>query len=956
MPPRSFVYDTTSDQCYLPFEQGLSDVGIGILILLGILIISGIVLQFLLRRAKTLSLEAKIGKKTGAELVADVESFLLGTESITSSYASSKEAIWHGLTNWYLRQMRHWEGDDRVDGTRYNLCWGLGQKFIVGIGLPLFYNFQWMIFVSAMLSAGTLYLIDVYSGLETLIEEMEQDAEYRHHTHKSPAFRLYAESMFYGLGFLYCTLVLVSQVHARMQRSFSKWFDITNSTMNDYTLELRGVPVSMVHEEDLRHLVERNLQCAGQVVGVSIAYDLAQPEVQNTIWKLYEHAIVQSDVEFFNLGQTDMKDLKDPIAVAKATRNRDFTLMGFGYSPNLAFGDQLDKQADEKMFKTLWDCQPRKLRGSGRAYIVFKSKSSLDATSMRFNGFWATEVMTATTDGEVAALRAAFGPTCTALPIQALQDASERLMEDASDRLLHTDRASEQDPLLVQQRPFAALNRRVYISEDELEEGTKVMEPHSIEKGVPFTVERFISMKDGSFLEPTNNLWFNFGVPEPVQQKKYIEAVIITLAVFLVIILVVYLPLFYFMSEPWGKAPGGPGPVASQVQGILLAIAGNILGFANWQGISRIGIIRKSEQDMSFLMFSLVTGFFNTVFFLGGDMYSMIADDFGFGNMTGNGENVPAVVLQEVALYEKFVSTLMPGWLFSGVLIGKLMGWIMPLLQNYLLCQVVFNARCLPRRLNSILCTIIPGNPSVHGLTARAAETVFSPPEVALAWEYGQYIVTPTVCFCVLFGLGADSWKVFAYLSSWVIFMYLLHRFPSLTLSKKAMQGRRLQVLANQLWGIPVATVLAAASFWGVRAEKLGRADYSQSYWIVACVFLVGLFLHQLLLPEDLSSQAFDLHDTKYQETKSKMGCTWFNTNPVNVLKARHYKAAFVSPESQKKHIPLLCNPSEDLLSTVPFEYGKEYLLRLIDHKDQESSSVTLPSAARPFYNSWFSH
>lgn len=42
-------------------------------------------------------------------------------------------------------------------------------------------------------------------------------------------------------------------------------------------------------------------------------------------------------------------------------------------------------------------------------------------------------------------------------------------------------------------------------------------------------------------------------------------------------------------------------------------------------------------------------------------------------------------------------------------------------------------------------------------------------PEAALAWEYNAYIVSPCVCYCVLFVMSPRSWRVFEMLTWWAL-------------------------------------------------------------------------------------------------------------------------------------------------------------------------------------------
>lgn len=146
--------------------------------------------------------------------------------------------------------------------------------------------------------------------------------------------------------------------------------------------------------------------------------------------------------------------------------------------------------------------------------------------------------------------------------------------------------------------------------------------------------------------------------------------------------------------------------------------------------------------------------------------------------------------------------------------------------------------------------------------------------------------------------------------------MIVLHRFVTLVISKKNTTGYKVDDLAIKLWGVVPATVLAAFGFWGVRCNMLGDNKVMTSYWIILFLFLLGLTLHRLsieILSERLSS-SMDLRDHTYEETFNKLLYSWFNTNPVHVLKSCY------CPEA-------LGEQMEATIAPVPFEFGKAYLV-----------------------------
>lgn len=78
--------------------------------------------------------------------------------------------------------------------------------------------------------------------------------------------------------------------------------------------------------------------------------------------------------------------------------------------------------------------------------------------------------------------------------------------------------------------------------------------------------------------------------------------------------------------------------------------------------------------------------------------------------------------------------------------------------------------------------------------------------------------------------------------------------------------------------------------------------------------FMLYLFVLQQILGEETDEQRFqnDFQDVHVEEVKKQMLYTWFNTNPIHVLKS----------SLKTTSIPA------EILSPIPYIYGKEFLLK----------------------------
>jgi len=897
--PRSFVMNKEG-KCVLPAEIWLKNTGWYLLFGIFVLIVLAIILHGFVVRvigAKTFNKISDAMKESVSEKVSLLVGPMASSEEKTEMVSRSKEAITHGLTSWAQRQMHEWRSGSPE---RFDYRTNLSKTFVVGVGLPLMYGFKALVGLSAAITAVVLLIVQNLSGLRPVLMKFDEEQHSCHLTHLCrpkhvEELAAYAEYMFYACGGLYFVLLALAIWYSSFQRKFKRDFETANSTMSDYTLEIAGLSKKHIDETKLMRCVEKHLLCPGQLLGVSIAYDL-RGELNGQVFDMLERRFINEDVRFHREGS-------------------DLAQAGWGYEDHLARAEHLDEDADARLFQQMWDEQ--KFKGSGSAFVVFKSKSQADAVRMKFTGLWMEDTITPQTEAEVLLLQKTLGRSGHDVPLEVLED-------------LTVPRETKEDH--CHKKQFARLSAMCVVDDEWLQEGTKFYDTDSIAVGKPVKIERLVQVTN-EVLEPTSTLWWNFGMRENDRHKKYFKTVLVIAVTFLVLVGVLYLPLFYYLATPMAQAGGSPGFMASQVQGILLGIAGNVLGITTWNSVCSLGHVKKPNQDIHFVRFSTFTNFFNTFFFLFGGLYYYVSHGFNTIDMTVHGHNTSTDIVSEWSLFQAYYNFLMPGWLFSGVLMGRVMGTVMPVLQNYLLVSVVFRMKCLPACLNELLVKFIPWNPKPDWLTARYAEHIFEPPEVALAWEYGQYIVTPTVCFMALFMMGPSSWQVFAILTLWVLFMYVMHRM-TLHISKKQMAGSYLEEWAERAWAIPLATILSACGFWGVRCEKLGQPGHRASYWTAFFLFVCGMLLHWAMLRwfGNYDEICFDSYDATYEDVKQALTYTWFNTNPVHVLKSNFY------PEKMG---------DAAIVEKIPFEYGKEYLFLMEGTSNSGKQDIELKKPQR---------
>lgn len=843
----SFGFELASGKCELPLENGIDCVAKYVVIIVVVAIVVGVgmkrlIVKFIAEdKSRFEAITSRIG--LSKDLVADeLGESIFGTEVTTLS----NEAIMTGIKHWRYALMMDWteykgaaptqskftynalvEGVQRLRPRFYPPCQDLHHHDIVGVALPLFNDFNVLVMCSAACALAVTWLASVRSGLSAVVAELSQiradggadDA--RMLETLGTAVLQYAETMWYGLGFLYVLLLFMALAHAIWANVFAKRFNALNSTMSDYVLQLTSVPPSLTSEKELQEILESSFGVP--IVGVSIGYDLSAPNVADKIYQMSERLLVRRDYSF----DSSKVDQLDPG-------------MSFGYDKKLAAPEvENSEKADMEEFRSLFNGTD--IKGSGSAFVVFHSKADVG----------------------------------------------------------------------------------------------KAYEAHRI-----FLVEGNEVEARTIASEPTSVLWSNFGVLRATRMLSLVKANFIVVLTFVLLYICVYRPLNRYVMRPYAMVGSAPKAVTQQTLGIIFAIVGNLLGAVLWQSCSGVGYYKREDLDKLLLNFSVLTTFFNVVYANFNYLHRKCLGGFNATPLTG-GAGLDAV-LAESDVSEAFYFLMFPGFLFTGPLTGQIVGNVLPIVQNFLLFKLLFVWRCLPTSFARMVALAV-GSPDVtKGLSARTAEQAFQPHELGLAWDYANYIVNPSACFLTLFVLSDTMWMLFLVTVIWAVFTSFTYRYMVLPLSKKQVfPSSSLEERAEFWWGIPVSIIAAAWAFWGVRLGRLGSFDAPVigEWWPVLASFLLSLLAYWTVIFKLDRRRAIEIYavsalasaahlqekDEPYEDVASRLLYTWFNTNPVHVLKS-HYR-----PEDLKEVTPL-----------APFYYGKEYLVlqqRAEAEKDAEKDA-----------------
>lgn len=797
---------------------------------------------------------------------------------------------------------------------RYGVLADVHRRFIVGVGLPLYYNFYLLPLTSGVVAVAIMQWVGSKSRLHEMLNKSDA-AEFDF------GIVEHAQRVWYGITALLIFMIVYAWCHTFVQKLVIKRFDKENSTMADYTLHLSGLLPEMTSELKLMEHCQAHFQT--EVVGISIAYDLcSDPSLQGEVYDMAERSVIYADVALHDAMPCNLKAGTYLDVLGSVRKVAGLGLPSkVGYPKELAGDSDFPTVPDSVAWRKIQDSS--RLKCSGDAWVVFPFKSTCDKVRGTIKGFWIDAEITICTQAEADAMIKALVPH-TAMRANPL--GFEALSEIWPSMIAQVVHATSIDGMNL------PLGTRVHLVKGQTD----------FRVGQKVAIECRISVQECT-QEPLAACWYNQGKNDGDMMKALWYTFFLVTVTFLLIAGLVYFPYAKYILLPFAMVGARPGPATGQIMGFLLGIANQILGAVMGIHLWGAGLKSKNSLDMTMLVFATLTGYWNTIFSLSVGLYPM-REGFGATDVSESMSHSvvlsanhtlaakQASLLKELELSDLLYTTLVPGWLFSGFIIGNIVGYIVPFIQNGLLMRIVYSCRCAPYWLNKILTLIIPYQPEPGRLTARKAEFIFQPSGLGLAWDYTSLIITPSICFMMffLFTETKQLQMLFLIMVGWVSFMYLYHRFVHLRFQKKDIHANAaLDDVARYVWGLPIAVVAGAMACCNAR---LGNA----THWGILGNSLLALVVYWggLIAVGPLTDINTIEEDQSYNAAQQGLLYSWFNCNPVHVLKSRY--GDFL-PRAPKPDEPMRLGrwwykPSKVWGAThsVPlakqlFSYGKEY-------------------------------
>uniref|UniRef100_A0A7S2MW23 C2 domain-containing protein n=1 Tax=Zooxanthella nutricula TaxID=1333877 RepID=A0A7S2MW23_9DINO len=400
------------------------------------------------------------------------------------------------------------------------------------------------------------------------------------------------------------------------------------------------------------------------------------------------------------------------------------------------------------------------------------------------------------------------------------------------------------------------------------------------------------------FTEPPSVNWWHLSVTPGERNTRIAWAAFKILAIIAAVQVLIVMPFAYYIVWPYSVTGSSANGAKMQIAGVIL---GNVNMFVSLQIFFTsygLGFHRKTGMDTMIICANTGLVMVNTFFNLGTTALMVFSQQnegqFGLSTLLSI-ESLVAIGVEN-SLASNIYKTLVPGTFFVGYMMCIVMAGVVPFVWNTILMKTIYVWRCLPDSMLNTLKVFLPWAPeSLERYPFRRAERGFEPMEIGISWDYTASIVNPTVCFTMLFFVSHYVWHTFLMMFLWTCFYYCFCRYQHLRFCKACYYTSNcLDTTVNFLWGVPLSVVAAAWCAWGLRSGQLAAgATVEQKFALVAASFFgsAGLWVlaYRGLLDPYRQRDAEELKDATFDTVKADTLYTWFNCNPVYVLKSEYY-------------------------------------------------------------------
>jgi len=433
--------------------------------------------------------------------------------------------------------------------------------------------------------------------------------------------------------------------------------------------------------------------------------------------------------------------------------------------------------------------------------------------------------------------------------------------------------------------------------------------------------------------EPPCINWWHMGISPAERDRNVVLGLAKILAMIAAVQGLVVYPFVKYFLWPYSSVGSHASGMSMSILGIVIGNLNMVIGIQLWMTSFGMGFRRKESMDTLVL-------FGNTFLNIINNMLNILVTVFTVFSATHNKKGFEMLVSPttmysagtETLIAKDIYGMLMPGFFFVGFLMTIVMAGVWPFLFNTFLMKLIYTWAALPKPLLKVIRVFLPWAPDdVDKYPYWRAEKGLEPMEIQIG-DYSNLILVTFVCSLALFTMSPYTHKLFFAQLCWSVFYYCFLQYMHLRFCKAAFYTTdRIDIHVNVLWGLPLSVVGAAWCQWAIRSQLFAStwaAPYR--YMLLLLAFLLSFALWNLVYwkvvrPEEKEDLKEDEQFTEH-EVKERTFYSWFNCNPVFVLKCAYYfqnEDETPVPERLKDH-PIACG--EDEKKVRFYAIGKEYL------------------------------
>lgn len=766
-----------------------------------------------------------------------------------------------------LRSTEHRHNSDKDIRQRSSLTsqfWDTSVQDL-GLGLQLFFRSQQFLMVVAFIMWFTA--VTHHQQITRVLESLSQPGKCgvagaeleRLGRHQVMA----AEAQSKCCLTLWAVLLLLSWGFHWSQRLFIVEYDKKTLSAQDYTIKLHGLPPEMTSERKLKEVLERELHMQDKIYGVSICYNIRALKASGVdpkrIEDMIEHIVEVDDI-------------------ANGWCNEEVS------SPTHSLQEALMKDREELEGLLL----EGKLKGSGVAFVTFKRQRHMVQVVQQHRGI-GVSAFDSNGEGEGGRMMSAARTSKTqsgksgSISLRAVQSVQLAILEDT------------------------------YI-----EDVVSVEEARCEPGGIRFFnyKESFQNQRQYVFL-PLRMLGY-FGLFTVIAHEFYLTAV-----------------------KPWQDhfVEGAESSKAVLLAGRFVLLWNFCMQSVVHVEVERSYFIRAASIDQHAFVF-------NTMMFL-----------FANGNMIRQEcyregirwtLNPPRSTEEssedwwhwnrksvESALIERSVGQnlvqIMTEQIMLLYVLGEVASVLLPVTVNWVTLRLVYGQYISGRALvcaRRLLRPLLPRSSRPDVVTAREAEKAQLLMPLLLWMEYTYIVVFTAMAVMTFFFITDQSTTICGWLIVFSLIFYAWQRYVILWLYSPAMYDSDHSYRAFiRVWGIVVSIIPTASVWWSWRRGMIREVPFTVLMIIIVYILALLVYHYGLAginwLTGGRKTTVDDFRGTRdpgYVAVMEENGSSWWNLNPIYVLKNRHCP----NLEGHEVHSDVKCWPGWQE-SKGFFELGKEF-------------------------------